>query len=263
MEIEVIQKAGIPEPQAKIYLALVRNGALTPTKIAEITGETRTNCYALLEKLEKIKLVRKTDTKKASFEATHPSGLEVLAEKRRRIMSKNEQELKANISTLTDIFYAHNEMPGSKTLHGVDGIKDILMDALRTSEDVYLLRTTADRMLGDDSKGSWLRTYRNELPKKGIYTYAITPDTKEARDHISSGRDQEINFCRTLMPKGAYSAPVAIQIYGDKVAFMAFGETEMSTVITSPVISEAMRQMFKVAQDYWAKNYPQPENKQV
>jgi len=255
MEAEIIQKAGLSAPQAKTYLALIQNGTLTPARIAEITGEKRANTYALLEKLEKIGLIRGVDAKKATYEAVHPSNLEILAEKRRRAVAKNEQELKANISTLTDIFYAHNEMPGSKTLSGLDGVKEIYMDILRTGKDVYLIRTLADKVLNE--KDAWWHRYRNQLAKTNIHTYAITPDTRNAREHMASGRDKEVNFHRTLMPKDAYSAPMALQIYGNKVAMICFGETQMSTIITSPVIAGAMEQIFKMLQDYWIKTYPQ------
>jgi sugar-specific transcriptional regulator TrmB len=258
METEIIQKAGLSAPQAKTYLALIQHGALTPAQNAAKTGETRTNTYALLEKLEKLGLIKKTAASKTAYEAVHPSNLEILAEKRRRLMAKNEQELKANISALTDIFYAHNEMPGSKTLSGIDGIKEVYMDILRAGKDVHLLRTTADKAVNPD--GNWWRKYRDQLPKKGIHTYAITPDTQHARQSIKSGRDQAINFHRTMMPKDAYTAPVALQIYGNKVALISFGETQMSTIITSPTIAEAMRQVFDMMRRFWAQNYPQPPN---
>jgi len=260
MEAEIIQKAGLSAPQAKTYLALIQNGALTPAKISEITGEKRTNTYALLERLSKIGLIKHVDAKKATYVAVHPTNLEILAEKRRRLMAKNEQELKSNISALTDIFYTHNETPGSKTLSGLDGVREVYMDVLRSGKDVYLIRTLADKALNEQNswKESWWHRYRNQLAEHNIHTYALTPDTRSAREHIASGRDKEINFHRTLMPEDAYSAPVALQIYGNKVAMISFGETQMSTIITSPVIAGAMKQIFKMLQDYWIKTYPQP-----
>ena len=48
-DIHIIERAGLTEPQAKTYLALLRNGSLTPTKIAEITGESQEIIDDLLE----------------------------------------------------------------------------------------------------------------------------------------------------------------------------------------------------------------------
>jgi len=123
-DIRIIQRAGLTEPQAKTYLALLRNGTLTPTKISEITGETRTNTYALIEKLTELGLVQRTEEgKTARYIAAPPSSLELLAEKRRRAAINDEQNIKNNISVLTDIYYAHSSIPGARTYVGEEGFK--------------------------------------------------------------------------------------------------------------------------------------------
>lgn len=113
-----------------MYSTLIQKGVLTPAKIAALTGETRTNTYALLNKLEKLRLVRNVGQKTAKYQAENPSSLEILAEKRRKIVSKREQELKNSIPALLDIFYAHNEAPGSRTLTGRDGVKEVHRDVI-------------------------------------------------------------------------------------------------------------------------------------
>jgi sugar-specific transcriptional regulator TrmB len=256
--VETIKKAGLNEAQAKVYMALIENGKLTPTELAEKTGEKRENCYNLVKRLEELKLIEKTKDKKASYRALNPSNLEILAENRRKIIQKNEQYVKNNMSGLLSVFYANNEAPGSHTLEGIEGVEEAYKDALRVKKDVYLIRTQADTQIGTDSDmKSFLRKYRDQLPKLGIHTYAITPDTPRARKMATSGRDQEINFHRTFMPAEAYTAPIAVHIYGNKVAFIQFGETPMTTIVESPHLAEAMRQIHKMLTDYWQKNHPQ------
>lgn len=257
-ELSTIKKAGLTESQAAVYLALLRNGALTPTKLAEVTGEKRENCYNITKRLEDLNLIEKTKDKKSSYRALNPSNLEILAENRRKTIQKNEQFVKNNMSALLNIFYANNEAPGSRTLEGIEGVEEAYKDALRVKKDVYLIRTQADVQIGTDyDMKSFLRKYRDQLPKLGIHTYAITPDTKKAREKVTNGRDEELNFHRTFMPADAYTAPIAIHIYGSKVAFIQFGNTPMTTIIESPPLAEAMRQIHAMLADYWQNNYPQ------
>ena len=54
-----------------------------------------------------------------------------------------------------------------------------------------------------------------------------------------------------MMPENAYKSPVEIMIYGKKVALISYGETEITTIITSPVIAAAFREIFLMLQDYW------------
>ena len=244
MELEIIQKAGLNEAQAKVYLALLRNGEMTPTKIAEESGEARTNTYAILAKLEEAGLVRRGEGKKQSYIASHPSALETIAEKRRRTATKNEQALKANMSAILDMFYAHSERPGVKVYTGYEGVKEIYRDVLRTGETVYLLRTEADREMFD-----FIMKYRQLMGKKGVKTIAVMPDSKFGRESMVNGVDEETLMDRVMIPRGVYTADVTIMVYGRKTALVHYGEIAMSTVITSEAIAESMRQVIMMLRD--------------
>lgn len=248
MDIELIQKAGLTKPQAAVYMTLVQNGELSPAEVAEKTGETRTNAYALLNKLEQLRLVRNVGQKTARYQAENPANLEVLAEKRRKIVSKNEQELKNGMSALLDVFYTHNEAPGSRTLTGREGVKEVHRDVLNTGETVYLIRTPFDSKYDD-----LINIFREKRAAKGIRTVALTPMTPHAKQYSEDGTDEKYLFERTMMPEDAYTSPVEIMIYGKKVALIAYGEAETITVITSPLIAEAFREIFLMLQDYWKK----------
>lgn len=243
MDITILRKAGLTESQAKGYLALIENGSLSPTELAAKTDETRTNAYAVADKLVQLGLAIKKDGKPATYTATHPSSLEILAEKRRKAIIQNEQAVKGGLAPLIDLFYAHTEMPGTQTYQGIDGIKAVYSDTLKTAQDIYLVRTTAD---APDLGIEYLDAYRAKRAAKGIHTYALTPDTEIGRRHASSGADEKMLFHRTFLPDNSYTAPVEIDIYGNKIALIAFGETQMATVITSPPIAEAMRQLLTI-----------------
>lgn len=243
MDTTVLKKAGLTESQAKGYLALIEHGSLSPAQLAAHTGETRTNAYAIADKLVTLGLATKKDGSPAAYTANHPSALESLAERRRKAITQNEQAVKAGLSPLIDLFYAGTEMPGTQTYQGIDGIKSVYADTLKTKQDIYLLRTTADT---PDLGLAYLDTYRQRRAQLGIHTYALTPDTKIGRQYAADGTDLAMHFHRTFIKDGSYTAPVEIDVYGSKVALIAFGDTQMATVITSPPIAEAMRQIFQL-----------------
>lgn len=242
-ETTILRKAGLTESQAKGYLALIEHGSLSPVELAEKTGETRTNGYMICEKLERLGLATKKDDKKAVYAPNHPSALEALAEKRRKVTQKAEQYIKNNMNPLIDMFYAASELPGARTLDGIDGIKEIYLDTLRVKQDIYFLRTTSDEV---DLGVEYLNTYRRERAKLGINTYGLTPSTKSAIERLGSNEDKQMLFHRTLLPPNSYTAPVEIDIYGSKSAFISFGDTQMAIVIDSPPMAEAMRQIMQL-----------------
>lgn len=256
-EKDILKKAGLSEAQTAVYYCLLRKGALTPAELAEETGQSRENCYAVAKKLVELGIIEKTKDKKSKYRVLNPSSLEILAEKRRKIVAKNEKYVKDNISSLLDIFYANNEMPGARTLEGIEGIKEVYRDVLREKKDLYFIRTRADSVLGHDDVDDFVRKYRDERPLYGIQTYGLTPVDEHAIENAKSGRDEEILFHRIWMPEDDYTAPVEIQAYGDKVALIAFGEVAVVTIITSPVIAEAMRQILKILMKYYQESFPQ------
>lgn len=258
-EIEILRKAGLSETQSMVYDSLLKNGAMTPTEISKITGQSRENCYMIAKKLVELGLIEQTSDKKSTYRVLNPANLEMLAEKRRKITAKNEKFVKDNLSSLLDIFYANNEMPGARTLEGIDGIKEVYLDIIRTKKDVYFLRTEADEKFWGYNKelNEFLDDYRKQRAILGMHVYALTPAAPNPIKHVRAGGDNAWSFERVWMPRDAYTAPTEIQVYGDKVALIAYGETQMATIITSPAIAEAMRQILKIMMDYYRNNFKQ------
>lgn len=244
----ILRKAGLTESQAKGYLALIEYGELSPAELAEKTNENRTNGYMICDKLEKLGLATKKESagqrKKTLYTPNHPSALETLAEKRRKAIQRAETEVKQGIDPLIDMFYAATEMPGARTLQGIDGIKEVYADTLKsTDKTIHLLRTTADGpTLGHD----YYNDYRKKRAVAGISTYALTPMTEISYQHVKSGEDEKLLYFRTPIPLDSYTAPVEIDVYGNRVAFIAFGDTQMATIIDSRPIADAMRQILGV-----------------
>lgn len=237
----LLRKAGLTEPQAKCYLAILTYGPLPPAKIAVYANESRTNTYMVCEKLEQLGLVTHTDSEKLTYTALHPSALEALAERRRKAMMRNEQAVKQGLLPLIDLFYASSELPGTRTLQGVEGIKEVYQDTLRTAQDIYLLRSIHDTpAMGID----FFDTYKAKRAAKGIQTHALMPESSEVARN--SGTDEALLINRTVLPSGYYTGAVEIDVYGGKVALISFGETQMATIIDSPPIAEAMRQIMQL-----------------
>lgn len=248
--IHLIKKAGLNDGQAKAYLTLIERGKMTPVDLSEEIGESRTNAYMICEKLSKFGLITKMDAKKTIYSANHPSSLETLAEKRRKVIQRNELDVKTGINPLIDLFYAATEMPGARILEGVEGIKEVYNDTLRTKENIYLFRSRADiPFLGED----FFKNYRYNRAKNGIKTYSLTPLSPEGMRHVKNDDDEKLLYNRTFIPSDDYTAPVEIDIYGDKVALLAFGSTQMATIINSPLIADALRQIHQMLTKSYAE----------
>ena len=242
MDIKTLENFGLNKTQAKAYLALIRSGSLTPPALAKLTGETRTNAYTVLDRLVELGLAKKTDkNKKFVYHVENPVALEKLAKQHRDQALSREKQVKDSMPALLNFFYTFSDQPGVRFFQGIDGIKEIYDDTLRTRKDIYLVRSPLDQ---DLMSLDFYTKYKERRAKLGITTHILSPTQSPVWNPKT---DKLYNLVRTQLPVGAYTAAVEMSVYGNKVALISFGEEAMGTIIESPQIAEAMRQLFALA----------------
>ncbi len=241
MNPQLLQEIGLTKSQAKAYLALVEKGNLTPPEVGALTKESRSNAYMILQKLEELGLVEKLGkAKKVSYQPTSPVALEKLVEERRHESEMIEERVKHFMPQMLSYYSSFTDRPGIRLLQGLEGLKEIYTDTLRTKKDVYFLRTEADaEFMGED----YFQRYKKRRAALGITTHALS------QTPISSGtpaEDRANKIIRTWMAPENYNAPVEINVYGDKVAFLVYSHEDiMGVIIQNKHIAESLRQIFK------------------
>lgn len=242
MNISILKKAGLTESQAKGYLALIEHGSLSPARLAKITGETRTNGYMICDKLEKLGLATKKPGNKTTYDANHPATIEQLAERRRKTLLKNEQEIKRNLGPLVDFYYSRRDTPGVTTYSGKDGIAQLYDIVIHDKNDVEFLRSPHDSdLMGKEFYPKFLE----KRAKAGIRTRAINIDTPSEREFSKHDSERKIIEHSWLKPKD-YSAKVEWSVFGNKVTAITFGEEPIALTIHSKHIAESIRQIFRI-----------------
>lgn len=243
MNIDLLQALGLTVSQAETYLALVKAGHLTPPQLARKTGEGRTAAYMSLAKLEELGLATKDPKARTlTYLPASPTELRTMLEQRRKELAEMEDGYRRGLSEMLSYFYAHRREPSVQFYAGEEGLRAIYLDHLETGEDVFFIRTTAD----EEYFGSVLYDYMTARAMRGITGIGLAPDFKSARQWAAEN-DKAYRREMSWYPPQAYTAPVEIAIYGQKVSFISFGEEAMGTIIDSPQIAEAMRQVFAMA----------------
>lgn len=241
MNPQLLEQVGLSKSQAKVYIRLVEKGELSPPDVAKLTGESRSNAYMILQRLEEIGLIEKVaHAKKIAYQPLNPIALEGIVEKRRSETAQVEQQIKQTMPQMLSYFYSFTEKPGIRLLQGVDGLKEIYADTLRTKEDIYFVRTSAEvKVLGED----FFQRYQKRRAELGITTYAFTIGPPSLRKTL---RDDINKMVRTWIKPGDYTAPVEVNVYGDKVAYLVYGEEIMGVIIQSAFIADSMRQILSM-----------------
>lgn len=252
--MEVLTNIGLSELQAKIYLYLIKHGQSTPSEIAKDITENRTTVYSALERLEKLGIISQKDKGKiAAYVPNHPSNLESLAEKRLRHVARQAKNLESNLPSLINYYNEYQNTPGATTFYGQEGVQMIWNKVIATKAPFYFVRSRYDEV----SDKQMLDAFKKARVEAGINSENITPS--EFTDNDNKKMEEKYLLTRTLLPPDEYDSPVEIDIFGNNVAFINYNKNGMSTLIESPEIADAMRQLFLFAKKHIRQSTKQNE----
>lgn len=244
MNKQLLKKIGLTESQAKTYLALIEAGKLTPPQLAKKINEGRTTAYMALAKLEELGLAKISEQGKKTYEPASPSVLSEIISKRKQELDAVDATYRQSLSEMLAYYFDKRTKPGVKFFSGPEGLKEVYADHIKTApKDLYLIRTYAD----EPHFGEELYQYLDDRAKVGTRTHALMPlDQRSYR--WAQANDKRLNREITWYPSSAYTAPVEIAIYDNKVSFISFGDEAVGTILESPQIAESMRQIHKMAE---------------
>lgn len=129
-----LEKLGLSEKEAKVYLAALELGVAAVQKIAEKAKINRPTAYVILESLTKKGLVTTyMEGKKTLFTAEPPERLKLLLEKMEDDVRSKKAELTETMPQLKAIFNLAGNKPKVKFYEGIDGINALNReDVVRT-----------------------------------------------------------------------------------------------------------------------------------
>ncbi len=240
MDKATLTKIGLNDTQASAYITLIKSGSLTPPELVEKLKIKRTNAYAVLDQLTTMGLAKEKEVrKKLTYYPENPVALERLAAKKRGEALEQERKVQASMPMMLKYFQTFSDQPGIKFYQGINEIKEIYNDTLRTCKDIYLFRSLHDQdLLSTD----YYIAYKKKRAQLGIKTHVL--NGSEDTDAWNKKLDSEFNLVRTQIGVDDYTAPVEIAAYGNKVSIISFGEEAIGMIIDSPQIAESIKQIF-------------------
>lgn len=261
MDIDILLLAGLTKPQAKAYIALIENTDISAADLAIEIKESRTNTYAILDRLIGFGLAVKVEHTKygAKYNACHPSALERLVEARRKSIIKKEEAVKHALPELIEYYYDYDDRPGIMTYSGRGGVKKIHESIIEEKQDLDYLRSPNDA--GYMSK-DYMLNYRTNRAMAGITTRPIAVDSPKAPSTKMTDKKYRIAERAWLHPDD-YTANVEWNVYGDRISIITYGAEAISLTIQSKSIADSLKQIFKLVRmgakvsfENWQKQRP-------
>lgn len=245
---KALEKAGLDEKQAKVYLACLELGPSKAPEIARRSGVKRTTAYGVLDELLSLGIVNisvKGKTKR--FLAQEPRALHGLLEERTK-------EVERILPGLEELFVTHHIRPRLQFFEGKAGIRRIFEDTLACrSKKIYQIVKVKEwnEVLGREYTSEYVR----RRVAKGIQSYALHPKSGDIYDEPYATESAEMKRHSRYLPPDAFYASM-ITIYDNKVAMASTKKENFGFIIESAEFARTLEAYFHFM---WGLGSREPE----
>lgn len=239
---EILIELGLNELQADTYLYLLAKGDSTPPQLASALSMTRTNAYKVLNSLEELTLVHKTEVnKKLVYGASDPTALASLVAEKRNAVLALEQSTRSAMQELRKLYRNSKSTSTSFVKTGKSAMMDAYKQQASKYQPIYFIRSRADiPFMGFDA----MNEVRTLVSGTATPRYGITPDGIESP--INPEIDNRANLTRTWLAAEDYTSPVEWSVSGGTLLIHVFDGEGRVVVIDDHEIATAFLQIWQL-----------------
>jgi len=228
---EYIRKTGLTENEAKVYLTLLEFGPNPAGTVSRKSGLHRRVIYDTAEMLIKRGLIGYIQrNNKKLFQASNPQRiLELIKEK--------EESIKNILPDMLSFYNKTREKEETNFYKGKNGLKTVFEDQIEEGKEILILGASPLAY-------EIMEFYFHWFDKKRI---ADKIKTKIIFNKDKSEKIRKIPLSEVRYLPEKYSSPLAVNIYGDKVAIILWSkENPFAIVIKQKEIAEGYRKYFEL-----------------
>jgi len=233
MTKEKLQKLGLSEKEASVYLAMTELGPSVVSSIAKRAKINRSTTYVVLDFLAERGLVSIQESKTAKLYDPAPPEklidyLDGLAKEYKELVST----AKGMLPELKSLHKTHKEVetrPKVNLIEDQKGIQTVYEDTLNSLETIR----------------AYASLEAEQKSKKDIKARIILPNSQKNRDQIA--HDKGETWEAILASRGKYSFAPEINIYDKKVVFISPSEG-FALVVESKELAKSLKKAFDLAE---------------
>ena len=226
--LKSLEKFGLPEKEAKVYLASLKLGPAPVQTIAKEAKVVRPTAYVMIESLQRRGLMGETKKgKRRLFIAGRPDHLRYLLGQQKASLAKKEEAAALAIKALTEAKGGEGEIE-FELIDGPEGTRRLQQMAMETDnpirEAVNLEKVR--KFIPPQFEGD----VRKNINKKKVFAVA-----QESENYKSFG-NRPVKIGREL--------DAGVYIVDDKVFFSVYGDEKKTLCVKNTSIAKSLSAMF-------------------
>ncbi len=244
-----ITDTGLSKEQAVVYEVLLKLGESPASAIAKAipsgTTLSRPLVYKVLEELIVLDLASKSEEtgKIAKFTPKHPVAITKVIDEQKERIERTKKQFLATSGKLSSLFNLSVGKPGVQFYEGEDGVWEVLMDSLSSTEEILTyadLEAIAKYIPALNAEYSTMRE-EQDVKKRGLVI-----DSPEARKFLKSYDGKVTNTKLINASEGFFPFQTVVQIYDNKVSYITLtDEYLMGVIITDQFIANTHKYLFE------------------
>jgi sugar-specific transcriptional regulator TrmB len=242
--VKDLQKLGLGEKEAAVYLALLELGTVGSSKIIAQTGLHGQYVYAALATLEQKGLVQHAvERGRKKFSAKHPKTLVRLIDEQKRLADGLAERLQAQII-----------LPPGQQFEVFQGVESFvahefeLLERVPERSELLIIGGSGDQFA--KTMGERLSAYETLRIKKELGVRYV--GSSDQRDDLEKHKRERDFFEYRVLP-GLFTGLVNTNIWPHAVGFNTFGTPVTAFVMENPAIADSYRQFFETLWNLSAK----------
>lgn len=234
----------LSDKHVQLYETLLSIPGARVARIAEIVGYKRSNTYKLLEEMTQrgvLEQYKKNGV--VYYRAAEPDSLVTLVSKFQEDASQAKHLLNSMLDDLKKEWRIGVGKPVLQYFEGEEGLREVFTDIYKPKDEpVYgcVDLEVVDQVFPE-------HVLSDLIPlrvKNKLFAYSLVSDSKQGRN--IKKKDKKQLRKTILLDKEKYPLPAEIDVYGDKVAMLAFDKKEfIGMIIENPSFAETIRSLFK------------------
>jgi len=238
---ELLSQLGLNQKEAKLYQILLERKPETAAVISSESGESRTNTYMILESLQQKGLVAQDDSHTVRrYSVQSPQRLQELLLKRQEELKQANQALKTALPDLSSKYALAQHKPGVTHREGLQGLKDVLEDMVRSGEEILLIPSN----IADEHKEAFILLQEATARRKesGIPTRALMHERGRLWPVMKVWPKQGVKT--RFLGEDPYDGEVIM--YGETCVFIEYSpDSIVTTTLINKTIATTMKQLFE------------------
>lgn len=241
LELE-LQKIGLTEKEASVYLAALRLGKSPVQIIAKEAKVNRGTAYNIINALTKKGLISSyQEGKKQYFFAESPDQLELLFKQQLEEIEFNRNRLKELLPELKQMDNKEKDKPVVRYFEGKNGIRAMVEDMFDVKKGTEIIMIYPYDVIQETFSASERESWKNKRKKGDIMIKAMYTKKEGLYPHGTTNRaDKKI-------PIDKYLIKSDIAVYENRIRIASFGEKNVGIIIENRDMADTLKSIFNLA----------------